>query len=86
MSRGARVAVMSASVGPALILGYPYSCGESSCIDPGYCPATCENVLGMTFRGGPPGPPLPILVTIAIGVAVGWLVVLAISKLRSRRA
>lgn len=75
--------MVAASVFVALILGFPYSCGQSECIDPGYCPPTCENVLGMSFRGGF-APLSPVVVTITIGLAVGWLVVLAISKLRSR--
>jgi hypothetical protein len=87
MSRRARIAIIASSVIVALILGFPYACGEPDCpIDfAGYCGPTCGNLLGMYFRGGFV-PLLPVGVTIAIGVAVGWLVALAISKLRARGA
>jgi hypothetical protein len=39
----------------------------------------------MEFRGGFVSL-LPVFVTIAIGIAAGWLVTFAISKLRSRGA
>jgi len=85
MSRRGRIAIIGASVGLALILGFPYTCGEPDCpVDfAGYCGTTCGNLLGMYFRGGFVPLP-PVAVTIAIGVAVGWLVILASSKLRSR--
>jgi len=85
MSRGVRIAIIVASVLVALILGFPYTCGEPDCpVDlDGYCGPTCGNLLGMYFRGGFV-PLLPVAVTIVIGLAVGWLVVFAISKLRSR--
>jgi hypothetical protein len=87
MSRRGQIAIISASVLVAVILGFPYSCGEPDCpVDlAGYCGPTCGNLLGMYFRGGFV-PLLPVFITIAIGLAVGWLVVLAISKLRSRAA
>jgi hypothetical protein len=85
VSRRGQIAIIGLSVGLALILGFPYTCGEPDCpVDlTGYCGPTCGNLLGMYFRGGFV-PLLPVVVTIAIGVAVGWLVVLAISTLRSR--
>jgi hypothetical protein len=43
----------------------------------------CDNLLGMSFEGGR-FPLTPIVVTMAIGVAVGLFVVLVIPKLRSR--
>jgi hypothetical protein len=84
MRRRGRIAIIGGSVGLALILGFPYTCGEPDCpVDfAGYCGPTCGNHLGMYFRGRFV-PLFPVVVTIAIGVAVGWLLVLAISKLRS---
>ena len=49
-----------------------------------YCGGSSTNLLGMDFRGCWP---LPVtFASIAIGIGVGWLVLLAISKLRSRGA
>jgi hypothetical protein len=45
----------------------------------------CDNLLGMSFEGGR-FPLAPIVVTIAVGVAVGWLLGFEVSKLRSRSA
>jgi hypothetical protein len=69
-----------------LVFGFPYSCGSPQC-EPGadHCGESCGNLLGMYFRGGFV-PLLPVIITIVIGLAVGWLVGLAISKLRSRGA
>ena len=87
MTRRGRIAIAGASVGLTLILGLPYACAEPDCPEDlaGYCGPTCGNLLGMYLRGDFV-PLLPVVVTIAIGVAVGWLVVLVISKLRSRGA
>ena len=87
MSRRGRIAIIEASVGLALILGFPYACAEPECPEEfaGYCGPTCGNVLGMYSRGDFV-PLLPVVVTIATGIAVGWLVALAISKLRARGA
>ena len=86
MSRRARIAIIGASVALALTLGSPYSCGVSEYDPPiDYAGGSCFNLLGMEFRGGFV-PLLPVFVTIAIGIAAGWLVTYAISKLRSRGA
>jgi ribose/xylose/arabinose/galactoside ABC-type transport system permease subunit len=86
MSRGGWIVVVGISVVIALTLGFPYSCGQSECIDlTSGCPPTCLNVLGMEFEGGAP-PILPVLAVILIGLAVGVTSGLAISKLRSSRS
>jgi hypothetical protein len=86
VSKRGWIAVIGSSVLVALILGFPYSCGQSECIDPASpCPPTCINVLGMEFEGGPPAPILPVLAVILIGLAVGTFLGFALSNFRSTR-
>jgi hypothetical protein len=84
LSRLGWVVVVGVSLLVALILGFPYSCGESFCVPVGAdCPATCENVLGMAFEGGP-FPVFPTLLVIVIGVGLGGVVGLLITRSRSK--
>jgi hypothetical protein len=86
VSKRGWIPVIGLCVALALILGFPYSCGEAECIDlSSGCPPTCTNVLGMEFEGGLP-PILPTFAVIGIGVAVGATLGLAISRLRSTRS
>jgi hypothetical protein len=84
LSRLGWVVVVGVSLLVTLILGFPYSCGESFCVPDGVdCPATCENVLGMSFEGGA-FPFFPALLVIVIGVGLGGVVGLLITRSRSK--
>jgi len=88
MSRSAWIAVVSTSVFVTLILGFTYSCWDADCpLAAGdSCIASgCDNLLGVSFEGGR-FPLTPILVTLLLGLALGGLVGVTISKLRSRGA
>jgi len=86
VSRRAWITILSVGGIAGLILGTPLSCWEAECplVAGSTCVARgCDNLLGMTVASGHSYVG-PILVSILLGVAVGWLAGLAISKLRSR--
>lgn len=85
MSRRARIALLWVGAVGGLILGTPLSCWSAECIDPEAICSGCDNLLGMTVESGRSYVG-PILVSVLLGVAVAWLIGVAISKLRSRGA
>ena len=85
VSRGAWIAILSVSAFVGLILGTPLACWTAECIDPDAICSGCDNLLGMTLESGRSYVG-PILISVLLGLAVGWLVGFAISKLRARSA
>lgn len=85
MSRTGRVALLWVGAVVGLILGFPLACWTAECVDPEAICSGCDNLLGMTVESGRSYVG-PILVSVLLSLAMGWLVGFAISKLRAGRA
>jgi hypothetical protein len=85
VSRTGRIALLWVGAVVGLILGFPIACWEAECIDPDAICSGCDNLPGMTVESGRSYVG-PVLISIVLGLAVGWLVGSAISRLRARGA